>query len=349
MPTDNGRDLRRAMERVIGFVSGWRAALIVVSVAAAFLIGFVAGGGSLAAATGAALVAAVVLGAVVVMVALEANRISEWSTRLAGVAEPARAADGRLDLIDAVVGGSTRQWRDPTLLPWPEDGGEAVVLLPGAAYHLAEVIPLSRELQRRGIPGRIAVGEPHWERVRDGLVDFDGPVFALPDPARTVKDAIAILAMKDWAGYRPNIETAQAAGIPTFAKVEGVQDFDEVDSVNRFEPYRTADHILCQGQNDYDALTGARTIVGNSRLERQHRTPLRHQTAQLAVINLNFTYGVRIDDRQQYLDTAIAGCEQAGIPYVVGAHPAERVGRGSGFTTIPISRLLEHATVLISR
>ena len=128
MPTDNGRDLRRAMERAIGFVSGWRAALILVSIAAAFLIGLVAGGGSLAAATGAALVAAVVLGAVVVMVALEANRISEWSTRLAGVAEPARAADGRLDLIDAVVGGSTRHWRDPTLLPWPEDGGEAVDL-----------------------------------------------------------------------------------------------------------------------------------------------------------------------------------------------------------------------------
>jgi hypothetical protein len=55
-------------------------------------------------------------------------------------------------------------------------------------------------------------------------------------------------------------------------------------------------------------------------------------------------------DRKLWLDTAITGCEMAGIPYVISTHPAEKTRiTSSRMTAISASRLLPHATVLISR
>lgn len=225
-----------------------------------------------------------------------------------------------------------------------------MLLLPGAAYHLAEIIPLADELERRGVSVRIAVGEPHWDRVRQGLVDSGRDIYSLPSPERVSAEVAAILTMKDWAGYRPYVQAAQASQIPTLAKVEGVQDFAEVDSTNAFRPYRTADHILCQGTNDFEMLNGSRYIVGSTRLERLMRAPLRVPRSRMAVINLNFSYGVLTESRDIFLSSAIAGCVGADIPYVVAVHPALVSNTTDpAFTNIPISRLLENASVLISR
>jgi hypothetical protein len=222
--------------------------------------------------------------------------------------------------------------------------------LPGAAYHLAEIIPLQVELEHRGIATRIAVGEAHWPRVRQGLVGYSGAVHLLPSPELATSDVSALLTMKDWAGYRPYVEAAQAHDIPTFAKVEGAQDFDEVDTGRGFRPYRTADHILCQGTNDHSALPGSRSVVGSTRLERLWRSPVRTPRRVMAVINLNFSYGVLTEASDVFLETAVSACVATGTPYVVAIHPAVRSRRSDpAFTTIPISRLLEHASLLISR
>jgi hypothetical protein len=70
----------------------------------------------------------------------------------------------------------------------------------------------------------------------------------------------------------------------------------------------------------------------------------------MAVINLNFVYGVRTADRRLWLESAIEGCELAGIPYIISMHPAERAILASDrATTISASRLLTRASVLISR
>ncbi len=347
----------RSVRSIVHYLAGWRTAALLAVVAAAFLVGLV-GGGTVATGLVAALVALLVLAGVVPLIALEAQRIASWSERQSGVAILAADATRRLSLIEpqiqiigAVTAGATRSWADPTTLPWPgDDRSRPVLLLPGAAYHLAEIIPLAAELEKRGIPSRIAVGEAHWARVRQGLVDYPGPVYALPSPETTVSDISGLVTMKDWAGYRPYVEAAKDRNIPTFAKVEGAQDFDEVDTDNDFHPYRTADHILCQGTNDFEALQGDRHIVGSTRLERLRMAPFQPPGRKLAIINLNFTYGVLTEDRDLFFETAIEGCAAAGMPYVVAVHPAATTQRTDPpFTTIPISRLLENASLLISR
>ena len=341
----------QAFQAVVRYLAGWRAIALLVATAATFLVAWLASDGSLSIALGATGIVLLVFATLTPMLALEADRIGSWSTKQARVADLAAGTNRQVGLLDAIVADTTRAWAEPTALPWPtDDGSRPVLLLPGAAYHLAEIIPLARELDRRGIPARIAVGEAHWERVRQGLVDYTGEVFALPSPATIVAGISALATMKDWAGYRPYVEAAQDGGLPTFAKVEGAQDFEEVDTGKDFRPYRTADHILCQGANDVAALGGDRTVVGSTRLERLRLAPLRVPRRELAVINLNFSYGVLAEARNAFLESAIEACLAGGMPYVVAVHPAvHSYPKDPVYSTVPISRLLENASLLISR
>lgn len=341
----------QAFRALTRYLAGWRLIALTSVVAGVFAVGLIASDGSVTTGLAGGLIALIILVGVVPLIALEANRIAAWSAKQSKVASLTTETARQVGLIDAVVAGTTRSWSDPTTLPWPtDDSTRPVLLLPGAAYHLAEIIPLATELETRGIPVRLAVGEAHWDRVRQGLVETTFPTYALPSPDIVATSVSGVVTMKDWAGYRPYVEAAQAHGIPTFAKVEGAQDFDEVDTHNDFRPYRTADHILCQGANDHDALVGSRYVVGSSRLERLWWAPLRESRQSLAIINLNFTYGVLIEERDTFLETAVEACVATSTPYVVSVHPAIRSPqKGPRFTTIPISRLLQNAGLLISR
>ena len=341
----------QALNAVGRYLAGWRAILLAFVLLATFFIALLADDGSVAAAFAATAIAFLVFAAVVPLIALEAERIASWTKKQGDTASLATATARQAALIDAVVADATRAWSEPTTQPWPvDDGTRPVLLLPGAAYHLAEIIPLAAELERRGIRARIAVGEAHWDRVRQGLVSYTGDIYALPSPETAASAISALVTMKDWAGYRPYVEAAKDRGLPTFAKVEGAQDFDEIDTGQDFHPYRTADTILCQGENDVAALPGNRVIVGSTRLERLRRAPLRIPRQRQAIINLNFSYGVLTQCRTDFLETAIAACEAIGMPYVIPVHPAMKsYPRDPAYSTIPIARLLENASVLISR
>ncbi|MEA2001609.1 MAG: hypothetical protein U9N84_06955, partial [Actinomycetota bacterium] len=197
---------------------------------------------------------------------------------------------------------------------------------------------------------RVAVGEAHWARIATGLAWYESPVFALPESDRAVEDVAAVVTMKDWAGYGEVVIAAKNAGIPTFAKVEGAQDFSDADTPYARAAYRSADYIFCQGQNDFDSLGGSRHIVGSSRLERLRQAPLLPIQSDFVIINLNFTYGVLEQERAHWIESAVEACEALRVPYAVALHPAERrtttVARA---TAVPISRLLLRASVLVSR
>ena len=101
----------------------------------------------------------------------------------------------------------------------------------------------------------------------------------------------AAVMLNDWGPTNDLIDVARSRGVPTFAKVEGVQDFDDVDTGRVRKPYRWADIVLCQGQNDVRALKGATThMVGSSRLEPIALGPEREFCgAPHVVVNSNFT------------------------------------------------------------
>ncbi len=267
---------------------------------------------------------------------------------------PPPASDPLIDILEQVVSDESRRPWNPSTVPWLASGSspKPVLLVPAADYHLAEIVPLAAELNRRDIPTRIAIGESPWERTWPALAWYpELEVFALPETDDVAEDVSAVLVMKDTGSLAPLVNRWRELGIPVIGKVEGAQDFWDADTPEERLPYRNLDLVLCQGRFDAEALGDRETeIVGSTRLERLWWAPPIIATEPLAVINLNFVYGVRTTDRKLWLDTAIAGCQAAGVPYVISLHPAEKARLNSDrVTSISASRLLPRATMLISR
>ena len=228
-----------------------------------------------------------------------------------------------------------------------------VVLMPSAAYHIEELGPLAAALAEKSLPVAFMVSDRRWDWTEPGLRAWDFPVFAFPDDMDWTKAIAAIVTLNDW-GEAPHeaIVAANSYGVPTFAKVEGVQDFDDVDVHWTRNAYQTATHILCQGRNDEAALAHrtATHTVGSSRLEAIWNAPARRPGPDLAVVNLNFTYGVLEDAREMWVDTVMAATKQLGIPTVFSLHPAEKNRpKGADVSDLPIRHLMTKASVLISR
>lgn len=351
------------LDRIVRYLLGWRAGLAAIGAVVAVGLLWVAFDLSISQSLLTLLAVICLVAPLLVMTARHGILAEDRHARVSSRLERAEASLGggagslgdlsfRLDKLDEVVADTVRKPSDPTTIPWPTPVGKSapILLLPSAAYHLAEIMPLNDALNRRGYETRVAVGEAHWARIATGLAWYDTPVYALPDASAAVAGIKAVVTMKDWAGYGEVVEASKGAGVTTFAKVEGAQDFNDADTPYARAAYRSADHIMCQGQNDFDALDGSRFIVGSSRLERLFHAPVMPVKGDHVVINLNFTYGVLEPERADWIESAVAACEKLGLPFTVALHPAERRARRVPHASaVPISRLLLRATTLVSR
>ena len=224
---------------------------------------------------------------------------------------------------------------------------DAIVLMPAVRYHVDEMGPLADELSRRGRKVVFAVSDRRWPEVEAALRIVDQPIVACADPGPWVGAAAGLITLNDWGElYRDIVVDAQTRGVPTFAKVEGAQDWDDVDVHWVRNAYQTVDHVLCQGRNDESALDGRRThVVGSTRLEAIWNQPARRAGPDLAILNSNFTYGVLSGAREDWLEAAVSACEDSGIDHTISMHPSER----PDITETPMRHLLTTASVLISR
>jgi glycosyltransferase involved in cell wall biosynthesis len=270
------------------------------------------------------------------------------------VASTAHPSDGR---------GFTEVSARVTLKPATQVPAGAVVLVPEAKYHVDEFGPLAQELQSRGIPAvfmaRHAVSERD-KTLRDDVLRALG-VYADSafdwDPELPLHTNIrAVVTMNDWGPAKDLIVNTQSRSVATFAKVEGVQDFDDVDTGRERRPYRTADIILGQGPNDVAALAGKRVeIVGSTRLERIWLHGRQSKRADVAAVNLNFTYNVLTEHAQTWLAGAIDGSAGAGFKAEISVHPAQRLDivdaglLNRRISHDPLRHMLTYAGALITR
>lgn len=274
---------------------------------------------------------------------------------MVGAKRKAERTEKRIkDLLERIASELPSEPVNAERIPWlPSDSTETILLVPAADYHLDEIVPLADELNKRGLATRIAVGDSPWLRTRPGMRWYpDLEIFELPEPDTAAKEISLVMTMKDTGSMTDWVSDVRAAGIPVIGKVEGAQDFWDADTPEDRRPYRNLDLVLCQGAFDAQALSDRETaIVGSSRLERFWWAPTTTPPIEpLALINLNFVYGVRVADRQLWLETAIEGCDRAGTPYVISVHPAEKTDPlGPRMTRISASSLLPHTSVLISR
>ncbi len=229
-----------------------------------------------------------------------------------------------------------------------------VLLMPSAAYHCDELGPLAGLLTQAGIPVRFGVIPQRFRSVETELRKYGVPVTVLEQDdsvaQSTAASVAAVVTLNDWGDYHVFVLAAKGAGVPTFGKVEGVQDFEDADVHWERRAYQQVTHVLCQGKNDFQATGGDRSMVGSTRLERIWQQPPTPEHGRTVVVNLNFTYGVLSDARDIWLDSVIAACQMAGLPWIVSPHPAQLPPKGLGnLASKPMRHLLTQPSILVSR
>ncbi len=203
---------------------------------------------------------------------------------------------------------------------------DAITLLPLAHYHAVELSQIAEQLEALGERTRMLVPAADADHIAPGLGGrrFDS---WLPDTIPASLNATsALVAMNDWGPSKTLFGWCAERGVPTFGKVEGVQDFDDVDTPAIRNPYRHARHVLGQGSNDVEGLPGVDVhVVGNSQLESLWRATERPISAPRSrvVINSNFTYGVLLEHRETFLDQAVNACAACALEPVISRHPAD--------------------------
>ena len=237
----------------------------------------------------------------------------------------------------------------------PEDwSGDTVLLMPSAAYHCDELGPLAIGLAARGVPVGFGVIPKRFGTVKAELQKYGVPVAILDPEEGDAEEAVSVVAavvtLNDWGDYDRFVDEGNAVGIPTFGKVEGVQDFTDADVSWDRGAYQRVQNVLCQGRNDFDATSGDRSIVGSTRLERIWNQSPVGSNNRIVVINLNFTYGVLSKARDAWLDSAIEACRRQNLRWTVSLHPAQAPPEGLGnIASKPMRHLLAGPSILISR
>lgn len=234
----------------------------------------------------------------------------------------------------------------------PEEG--SVWLVPSARYHVLELGPLSESLSRAGAKWAfVCQGDPGAGLATE-IGRWSREYFVI-DGADAVRDGEprALVLMNDWGAYAGLVAAAKAHSVPTFAKVEGAQDFDNRDTLRRTLPYRTADYVMCQGAYDKRHVGDRGVVVGSCRLEGLlaladaglKETPIRGRT----VANFNFSYGTREYAAGRWLNRVDQACRGAGMSLAVSVHPAVQTPAGFDRCLFPLAFELERADFFVTR
>lgn len=244
-------------------------------------------------------------------------------------------------------------WLDPP----PTRRG--VVLVAQAGYHLFELDKLRGALATYGLAAAVVVPVVPWKpanRFRPTVRRLAETVFQsgrAPSPPVNLEALLdksrAVVVMNDWGIPRALVERARVRSIPTFAWVEGVQDYNDVDTGLARRAYRRVDHVFTIGEASRHILGVDRsTAIGSERISQLWKAPSGTPSDNV-LVNSNFTYGVRTDARQDWLDGVVAACEAEQRPWVISRHIAERGRVRYPTSDRPVEELLAGAGYLVSR
>lgn len=166
-----------------------------------------------------------------------------------------------------------------------------------------------------------------------------------------------VVVFNDWDHVtRPIIAAARVAGIPNAAIVEGIQDYNDVDTGRVRQPYKMSNTILLPGAFDrrYFADGGRQRLhdVGIPRVKhlRQQQSPLPSSEKPIALVNSNFSYNVLTEHRDAWVRSAVAAVRAAGLEPVISRHPGDLgVEHSELVTTDDFYTALSKSTVTVQR
>lgn len=225
-----------------------------------------------------------------------------------------------------------------------------IVLVAESPYHCAELLPLAEILESQGFTTLFMESAGTMDETRRIIRSEAG---IAPYNEDLVLQSAGLVSLNDWGHLARLYEKLRAANSPCvgFAKVEGVQDFEDLDTGRQRLPYQRASVVLCQGMNDYDALRGKVEchMVGSSRLEALWKDVATGQGVG-CIVNQNFTYNVLEDQRSDWLASISRAMAATEYRYTVSAHPADTTRMPNmPYAQRPFSELCQTHSILVSR
>ena len=242
---------------------------------------------------------------------------------------------------------------------------DKVVLLAFADYQVMSCLHLGRGLRDAGIPVTIVDFSPylaggsrrfrHSETSRLLAARIEMVERQSKFQPGDLLMARLVIAMNDFNPLvRDAFEARRAFGLPTLAFIEGINDFDRVDGASgSLRPYRRSTHRALAGKADLEFFTNFENeVVGlpliAEAVDQDHS--VLERTGQKVVLNVNFTYGVLEDKRDEFTSAVIEVCSELSIDLVITRHPMDSGVIGAGLdSTKSQSELLREDCIFVSR
>lgn len=206
----------------------------------------------------------------------------------------------------------------------------SIVFLLQKDYHLDGVYSSLQLLEKEGIPCHVVDLSSHCgdRGLRSKAAELGVDLVGLSPFMLGAYTPRLIVALNDWdPSVRAIFGAAQASGIKTVAIVEGIQDYWDADINRDRGAYRMADAVLLPGHFDaryFEDSAQKLAVTGVPRIERMRKRPAENLPAKTRVlINSNFSYGVLVDKRDDWVRAAAQACENAGVDWAISRHPAD--------------------------
>jgi len=237
-----------------------------------------------------------------------------------------------------------------------------VVFICDVDYHLRNSAKIASELVDRGYACVILDNSRFASGGKRQLPEEENHLFDRIERIRVSRhpyerDWLAtsslLVIFNDWGTYfQEALDFRHILGLPSVGFVEGISDFLRSDTYRyRRLAYRQTDYVFLCGEHDQQFFPDRLTrVVGMPIVEHLWDKVPEFPQQPLAVINVNFTFGILEWKRDEFLACAIDGCQSAGVQYIITKHPSERA-RLDGY---PVSNrtqyeLIDDCSIFISR
>ena len=211
-----------------------------------------------------------------------------------------------------------------------------IIFLPHKDYHVWTISLIAEALRDEGLDFLTIDLTPQWDEagVRSSASENDVELIGLGNYLLGGYAPNLVVTFNDWDHVtRPLIIAANAAGLPTAAIVEGIQDYEDIDTGLARSAYRAVRHLLLPGDFDLRYFTDSPDQqvypVGIPRIQKlraglKAKDSVQHIGARPKVlINSNFSYGVLASQRDMWLTAAVESVLAAGMTPIISRHPAD--------------------------
>ena len=166
----------------------------------------------------------------------------------------------------------------------------------------------------------------------------------------------SFFVFNDWdkSVANPIINYLKRKGVATIGLIEGINDYNDVDTGRVRNAYRSVEYVLAPGSFEVEKyfrdINEKCFVVGIPRLKEIQLYPRVGEKCRKVIINGNFTYGVLEEFRDIWIADVVKACVDAGLDYTISVHRADR-GDYSKYnvSTMSFYELLPESDLLISR